>query len=179
MRGNSISIAWPRASRWRGAGPRPSRQRGAGPRPSRQRGAGPRPSRQRGARRPSYGAICAGADPASLVLVSLAWAGPSAVFAINAVSFTAIIFALTSWERPKQLAPLEREHFGHAIVSGLLYVSNARNFRRILLRTALFLFPASALLALLPVVAARRWHLGAGGYGVALGAIGFGAVLAS
>ena len=50
--------------------------------------------------------------------------------------------------------------------------------RRILLRTALFLFPASALLALLPVAAARRWHLGAGGYGVALGAIGFGAVLA-
>ena len=110
--------------------------------------------------------------------VVVAWAGPSAVFAINAVSFTAIIFALTSWERPKQLAPLEREHFGQAIISGLLYVGNARNFRRILLRTALFLFPASALLALLPVAAARRWHLGAGGYGVALGAIGFGAVLA-
>ena len=110
--------------------------------------------------------------------IVVAWAGPSAVFAINAVSFTGIIFALTSWERPKQLAPLEREHFGQAIVSGLLYVGNARNFRRILLRTALFLFPASALLALLPVAAARRWHLGAGGYGVALGAIGFGAVLA-
>jgi hypothetical protein len=47
-----------------------------------------------------------------------------------------------------------------------------------LLRTALFLFPASALLALLPVAAAHRWHLGAGGYGVSLGAIGFGAVLA-
>jgi MFS family permease len=46
-------------------------------------------------------------------------------------------------------------------------------------RTALFLFPASALLALLPVAAARTWHLGAGGYGVALGAIGFGAVLAA
>ncbi|MGO9511461.1 MAG: MFS transporter [Mycobacterium sp.] len=110
--------------------------------------------------------------------IVVAWAGPSAVFAINAVSFTGIIFALRSWERPKQMAPLEREHFGQAIISGLLYVGNARNFRRILLRTALFLFPASALLALLPVAAARRWHLGAGGYGVALGAIGFGAVLA-
>jgi hypothetical protein len=30
----------------------------------------------------------------------------------------------------------------------------------------------------LPVAAAHRWHLGASGYGVALGAIGFGAVLA-
>ena len=37
---------------------------------------------------------------------------------------------------------------------------------------------ASALLALLPVAAVQRWNLGAGGYGVALGAIGFGAVLA-
>jgi MFS family permease len=47
-----------------------------------------------------------------------------------------------------------------------------------LLRAALFVFPASALLALLPVAAARSWHLGSGGYGLALGAIGFGAVLA-
>jgi MFS family permease len=110
--------------------------------------------------------------------VAVALAGPAAVFAINAVSFAGIIVALRAWKRPKQSAPIEREHFGQAIVSGLLYVGNAPIFRRILSRTALFLFPASALLALLPVAAARRWHLGATGYGVALGAIGFGAVLA-
>jgi MFS family permease len=110
--------------------------------------------------------------------IVVAFAGPAAVFGINAVSFAGIIFALVAWKRPKQSAPIEREHFGQAIISGLLYVNNGPNFRRVLLRTALFLFPASALLALLPVAAARRWHLGAGGYGVALGAIGFGAVLA-
>ncbi len=107
----------------------------------------------------------------------VALAGPAAVFAINAISFAGIIVALLVWKRPKQLAPLEREHFGQAIISGLLYVANGPIFRRILLRTALFLFPASALLALLPVAAARTWHLGAGGYGVALGAIGFGALV--
>jgi predicted MFS family arabinose efflux permease len=110
--------------------------------------------------------------------VILALAGPAAVFAINAISFAGIIVALLVWRRPKQLAPLEREHFGQAIVTGLLFVRNGPNIRRILLRAALFLFPASALLALLPVTAAHRWHLGAAGYGVALGAIGFGAVLA-
>jgi MFS family permease len=110
--------------------------------------------------------------------VAVALAGPAAVFGINAVSFAGIIVALAAWKRPRQSAPIEREHFGQAIISGLLYVSNAPNFRRILSRTALFLFPASALLALLPVAAAHRWHLGAAGYGVALGAIGFGAVLA-
>jgi MFS family permease len=110
--------------------------------------------------------------------VAVALAGPAAVFGINALSFAGIIVALAAWKRPKQSAPIEREHFGQAIISGLLYVLNAPNFRRILSRTALFLFPASALLALLPVAAAHRWHLGASGYGVALGAIGFGAVLA-
>jgi MFS family permease len=110
--------------------------------------------------------------------VAVALAGPAAVFAINAVSFAGIIVALAAWQRPRQRAPLEREHLGQAIMTGLLYVGNAPNFRRILSRTALFLFPASALLALLPVVAAHRWHLGAAGYGVALGAIGFGSVLA-
>jgi MFS family permease len=110
--------------------------------------------------------------------VVVALAGPAAVFLINAVSFAAIIVALVAWRRPKQLAPIEREHLGQAIITGLLYASNAPIFRRILLRAALFVFPASALLALLPVAAAHRWHLGASGYGVALGAIGFGAVLA-
>src|SRR6201994_4452177 len=109
--------------------------------------------------------------------IIVAFAGPAAVFAINAVSFAGIIVALLVWQRPKQLAPIEREHFGQAIVSGVLYVVNGPVFRRILLRTALFLFPASALLALLPVAAARTWHLGAGGFGVALGAIGLGALL--
>ncbi len=110
--------------------------------------------------------------------VVLALAGPAAVFAINAISFAGIIVALLVWKRPKQIAPLEREHFGQAIVTGLLFVKNAPIFRRILLHAALFLFPASALLALLPVVAARNWHLGASGYGVAVAAVGLGAVLA-
>lgn len=110
--------------------------------------------------------------------IVVAFAGPAAVFAINAVSFAGIIVALAGWQRPKQRAPIEREHVGQAIVTGLGYVWNGPIFRRILLRAAVFVFPSSALLALLPVVAARRWHLGAGGYGVALGAIGFGAAIA-
>ncbi|WP_347503078.1 MFS transporter [Mycobacterium mantenii] len=110
--------------------------------------------------------------------VVLAMTGPGAVFAINAISFAGIIIALAAWRRPKQEPPVEREHFSQAIVTGLRYVINGPIFRRILLRTTLFVFPASALLALLPVAAADRWHLGASGYGVALGAIGCGAVLA-
>jgi predicted MFS family arabinose efflux permease len=48
--------------------------------------------------------------------------------------------------------------------------------RRILVRSALFLVPASALWALLPVVANQKLGLGANGYGLLLGALGVGAV---
>lgn len=110
--------------------------------------------------------------------VVVALCGPAAVFAINAVSFAGIIVVLMTWQRPRRPAPLEREHLSQAIVSGLRYVRNGPIFRRILLRAAFFLFPASALVALLPVAAAQRWETGPSGYGIALGAIGFGAVLA-
>src|ERR1700742_178969 len=110
--------------------------------------------------------------------VVVALAGPAAVFAINAISFAGIIVALVTWRRPRQFAPLEREHFSQAVASGLFYVTHSPDFRRILTRAALFLFPASALFALLPVAAARKWHVAASGYGVALGAVGLGAVLA-
>jgi MFS family permease len=110
--------------------------------------------------------------------VVVALVGPAAVFAINAVSFAGIIVGLTTWRRSTQLASVEREHLSQAILAGMRYVRNGPIFRRILLRAALFLFPASALVALLPVVAAQRWETGASGYGAALGAIGCGAVLA-
>ena len=40
----------------------------------------------------------------------VALAGAAAVFAINAVSFVGVIVALVAWKRPKQSAPIEREH---------------------------------------------------------------------
>ena len=60
--------------------------------------------------------------------VILALAGPAAVFAINAISFAGIIVALLVWRRPKQIAPLEREHFGQAIVTGWHSLTTPRYF---------------------------------------------------
>ena len=48
--------------------------------------------------------------------------------------------------------------------------------RRLLLRSALFVLPGTALWALLPLVATRRLGLGSGGYGLLLAALGIGAV---
>ncbi len=60
--------------------------------------------------------------------------------------------------------------------AGERYVRYSPVVRRILVRSALFLVPASALWALLPVVASQRLGLGANGYGLLLGALGVGAV---
>ena len=56
------------------------------------------------------------------------------------------------------------------------YVRYSPVVRRLLLRAALFLVPASALWGLLPLVASRRLGLGSGGYGLLLGALGVGAI---
>ena len=48
--------------------------------------------------------------------------------------------------------------------------------KRILLRAALFLVPASSLFALLPLIASHRLGLGSGGYGLLLAALGLGAI---
>ena len=111
----------------------------------------------------------------ALAGVLLSFFGVSVVFGINALSFLAAAVALLWWKRPVQAGLDDREQFGAALRAGVRYVASARLVRRILLRSALFALPASALWALLPVVA-QRLHLDSSGYGVMLGALGAGAV---
>jgi MFS family permease len=107
----------------------------------------------------------------------LAWAGTSVVFGINALSFVGTVAALIWWKRPAQPGLDDRERFGDALRAGVRYVVAAALVRRILLRSALFALPASALWALLPLVASGRLKLDSGGYGVMLAALGVGALV--
>ena len=102
--------------------------------------------------------------------------GPAPVFALNAVSFLGIALATFAWRRPKSQTRADPEPLSEAIFSGIRYLRAAPGVRRIILRSVLFAVPASALWALLPVTAGARMGLGAGGYGVLLGALGIGAV---
>ena len=107
--------------------------------------------------------------------VVVAAAGPQAVFAINAVSFVAVVGALVAWKRPPS-PPVGQERLSQSVVTGVRYVRNNAPVRRILVRAALFAFPVSALWALLPIAASQHWHLRAIGYGAVLGTAGVGAV---
>ncbi|MCE0535333.1 MFS transporter [Kineosporia rhizophila] len=108
--------------------------------------------------------------------VLVAAAGPAAVFAVNTLSFAVIIGALAWWDRDAGDRSGDREPLGRSIVTGVHYVQSAPIVRRIMLRSALFAFPASALWALLPLASSQHLHYGASGYGLVLGIVGIGAV---
>ena len=112
----------------------------------------------------------------ALAGVVLSVFGAPVVFGINALSFIGAVAALLWWKRPAQTGLDDREQFGAALRAGIRYVASAHLVRRILLRSALFALPASALWALLPLTA-KRLQLDSSGYGLLLGALGAGAVL--
>jgi MFS family permease len=106
----------------------------------------------------------------------VAVAGAAAAFALNTVSYLALIFVLLRW-RPQQLPrKLPREAMFTAMRAGLRYVAMSPNLGKVLLRSFAFGLTASAVLALLPVVAATLLGGGALTYGLLLGSFGIGAV---
>ena len=106
----------------------------------------------------------------------VAAAGAAAAFFVNALSYVGLIFVLSRWRPvrpPRQLPP---ERLDLAMAAGVRYVAMSPNIRRVLFRALLFGLSASAVPALMPIVAR---DLVAGGpltYGVLLGAFGVGAV---
>lgn len=106
----------------------------------------------------------------------VAAAGAAAAFTVNAFSYVSLIFVLLRWraEPPKRLLPPEK--LGVAMGAGIRYVAMSPNIRAVLLRAASFGLAASAIPALMPLIAR---DLVAGGpliYGLLLGSFGVGAV---
>jgi MFS family permease len=106
----------------------------------------------------------------------VAAAGAAAAFLVNSLSYFALIYALMQWKLPAPTSQLPREHLGAAISSGMRYVAMSPNIGKVLVRGFLFGLSASAILALMPVVARDLVHGGALTYGVMLGAFGLGAI---
>ena len=108
--------------------------------------------------------------------VVIARAGVGAVFALNVAMYLLFLLVLVAWRPPAGSTPKVAEGFVSAVRAGGRYIRYAPVVQRILWRSALFLVPASALWALLPLVATQRLGLGAAGYGLLLGVLGAGAI---
>jgi MFS family permease len=103
--------------------------------------------------------------------------GSWAVFFLNSLSFVGVIYVLYRWRREpvESISPTERV-LG-AMRAGLRYARHAPELRAVLARTVVFVSCASALWALLPLLASRELGMGALGYGVLLGGLGAGAIV--
>jgi MFS family permease len=109
----------------------------------------------------------------------LAAAGPAAAFALNALTFFALLGALIAWRRPAgPRATMPRERLLGAMRAGLRFVAAAPAMRAAILRACAFFFFASAVWALLPVVVREQLGLGPAVFGLMLAVVGAGAVAA-
>jgi MFS family permease len=106
----------------------------------------------------------------------VAAAGAAAAFAVNAVSYFALLFALFRWKPAIPASTLPREDFARAVTAGLRYVTMSPNILRVMFRGFAFGLAASAILSLLPLVARDLVAGGPFTYGILLGCFGFGAI---
>ncbi|MFC3174952.1 MFS transporter [Novosphingobium bradum] len=105
----------------------------------------------------------------------LAAGGVATAFALNALSYVALILALSRW-RPNLPAP-RREPLLRSIRAGLAFCRTSVPVRRVLIRGAAFSFSATAIQGLLPVILRGRLGGNETQFGVLLGAFGVGSVL--
>lgn len=108
-----------------------------------------------------------------VIIVSL---GAAAAFALNALSYVALIVVLALWRRPAISTTLPRERFSRATTAGFRYVGLSPNLLSIILRGCLFGLTAVAVQALLPLIARDLLNGSASTYGFLLGCFGLGAV---
>jgi MFS family permease len=105
----------------------------------------------------------------------LAATSAAAVFFVNALSFVAVLVAVTLTAVPARVAAFPREHVRQALGAGYRFVRNAPELGAVMTRAAAFAFFAGGVWALLPLVARDKLGLGSGAYGVMLGCVGVGA----
>jgi hypothetical protein len=97
----------------------------------------------------------------------------------SALFFFVMIVALRGWKSPGRSVPGIPETLFSGIRSGLRYTRHSRPMLALLTHNTSFTVCASALWALLPVIARDQLGLGAGGFGMLSGSFGIGAVVAA
>lgn len=108
-----------------------------------------------------------------LLLASL---GPAPVFALNALSFVAVIVVMGRGNYVATSRSAQREQMLGAMAAAIRYVSHASAMRSVLIRGGVHIFAAVAPVVLLPIIARSR-HWQASDFGILMGCYGVGAIL--
>lgn len=119
---------------------------------------------------------CARALGPALAGVIVSWRGVVAVFASCALLMALAFLVLLRWKNTQRPSALPPESLLSGMRSVLRYVPRSDVIRQQVLRTVSFVGVASAVWALLPLIAGARLQSGAGGYGLLLASMGAGSV---
>ncbi|EPR23327.1 MFS transporter [Agrobacterium radiobacter] len=106
----------------------------------------------------------------------LAAFGAGVTYGVDVASYLVVIAALIWWPRASKTDDALAEGFFGAFRAGLRYTRASRPLHVVLLRAAVFFAFASAVWALLPLVARQMLGGDASFYGILLGAVGAGAI---
>ena len=109
--------------------------------------------------------------------IIVAAAGAAAAFLTNALSYIGLSLVLLRWQPERTPKLLPRERLGVAMRAGVRYVTMSPKIQLVLLRGAAFGIGASAVSALMPLVARDILKGSALTFGILSGAFGIGAVL--
>ena len=106
-------------------------------------------------------------------------AGSAAVFVLNTLLALVSFVIVMRWRTQPKVSALPGERFVGAMRVGLQHVRQSSRMKIVMMRVFLFFFQATALMALLPLVAKRLHGGGPGTFTAMLGAVGVGAVAAA
>ena len=113
----------------------------------------------------------------ALAGAAVAWLSSGSALLASALFFIVMIVAVRGWKSPARLARGMPETLLSGIQSGLRYTRHSPPMRALIVHNVSFTFCASALLALLPVIARDQLALGAAGFGILSAGFGIGAVV--
>ena len=105
-----------------------------------------------------------------------AWVGSGNALLASAAFFGLMLISLRSWRNRELALPGVPEKLFSGVLSGLRFARHSPAMRSLISRNLTFSVCASALWALLPVIARDQLSLGAGGYGLLSAGFGVGAV---
>ena len=103
--------------------------------------------------------------------------GPEFCFWVNAVTFSAIIFATLAIKTDLSAKKLEPQPIRDLLTEGMLYTLREKSLRTLFLLESTTSFFGIFYLALMPAIAKDMLELGAKGLGIAYSSVGIGAML--
>ena len=112
----------------------------------------------------------------SIAGVTIALVGESWCFAINAISYVAVLISLFLMRTEPFVRAGERTHPWHDLVEGFRYVAGHREIRAALLALAVSSFAGGPYLTMMPVFSSQVLGAGPGGYGLMMTMVGAGAL---